>query len=316
MAKSIYTKLTGRSRGFFGFTQLWLAQDHLMLLDSTRFSERYQRFSFGDIQSIVVTEASSVIVLQVMAVLAALGWMALWFAVDSRFGKWSFAVTGAIALAFAILDIARGPRCRCVLHTRVSKEPLAPISRMRVARKVLAELKPRIEAVQGVLPPSLEPFGQTEPSQAAPPETPSEPGYLPEIVCALFLVNGVLIWATLRFPQVQELGGILLNSMVAQFLLVIVALLRRKGRDQRFLVYVAMVLGLLGIGLGAAAMVQGLGSWYMTVLEKAKHNDRTITPLKVFTDPGAVRLAVPVWCAAAGILGLAAAFWERRSKWR
>jgi len=135
------------------------------------------------------------------------------------------------------------------------------------------------------------------------------------MVCGLFLANGVLMWAT-RFPQVQQFWGILLNSMVAQFVLVIAALLRRKGRDRRFWVYAAMALGLIGIGLGAAEMVQGLGSWYMALLEKAKHNDRSITPLTVFASAHSQRILAPVWCAAAGVLGLAAAFWERRNKWR
>jgi hypothetical protein len=295
---------------------LWLAGDHLMLLDSTRFSERYKRFSFGDIQSIVVTEMPPPVVLQAMAVLGSLAWMALWFAVDARFGKWSFAVTGAIALGFAIVDIARGPRCRCVLYTRESKEPLDPVSRVRVARKVLAELKPRIEAVQGALPPSIEPFAQPAPSETAPPETPSEPGYLPEIVCALFLANAGLIWATLRFPQSAELSGVLINSLLAELLLIVVALIRRKGRDQRMVVYVVMGLGLLGLGLGAVVVAKGLGTWYLTVLDKAKQNDRSVTPMTVFADPHSGQAVQIGWRAAAGIIGLAAAFWERRSKWR
>ena len=56
MAKSIYQRLTGRKRTLFGFSQLWLAPDHILLVRSTRFTENYQRFSLADIQAIVVTE--------------------------------------------------------------------------------------------------------------------------------------------------------------------------------------------------------------------------------------------------------------------
>ena len=58
MAKSasIYKRLTRRKSGLFGYSQLWLAPDHILLVRSTRFTERYQRFALADIQSIVVTE--------------------------------------------------------------------------------------------------------------------------------------------------------------------------------------------------------------------------------------------------------------------
>ena len=66
MPQSIYTKLTRRHRTVLGYTQLWLAADHLLLLTSSRFAEQYQRFAFTDIQAIVVTQRPPQVVLQVV----------------------------------------------------------------------------------------------------------------------------------------------------------------------------------------------------------------------------------------------------------
>lgn len=316
MARSIYTKLTGRNRSLTGFTQLWAAPDHLMLLDSSRFAEQYKRFAFSDIQSIVVTELPSRLALQGVMIAAALASMALWFAVGPRWEKWTFAIAGALALLAAIVDIARGPRCRCVLQTRVSREWLAPVSRVRIARKFLAAIRPRIEAVQGVLPPMLEPFPQESIiADALPPPTPASPGYLPEIVFGVFLANAAMMWAIMRFPQSAELSGVLLNTIFAEIVLIVVALLRRSGRDERVIVYIIMALGIVGIAYGMAELVRSVGGWYLTVLEKAKNNDRTIPPLNVFAGQDRSLNIAVAWRTVAGVIGLAAAFYERRSKW-
>ncbi len=316
MARSIYTKLTGRYRSLAGFTQLWLAPDHLMLLQSSRFSEQYKRFAFSDIQSIVVTELPPRTVARSAIILAALAWMGLWFALEARWAKWAIELSGVLALLIPIADIARGPRCRCVLHTRVSREPLEPVSRIRIARKCLAEIRPRIEAVQGVLPPTLEPFPQAPSvTETPPPETPSPPGYLPEIVFGLFLANALMIWALMRFPQMTDLSGVLVNTIFAEMLLIVVAFLRRKGRDPRVIVYAVMALGILGIAYGFYELARELSGWYMTVLEKARNNDRSITPLTIFASGDRAQWMTVAWRAAAGVIGLGAAFYERRSKW-
>lgn len=309
MPRSIYTRLTPRNRTLGGHTQLWLAPDHLLLLTSTRFVEQYQRFSFADIQSIVVTQLPSQPVLQVVMILAALAWMSFWFVVDSRFAKWAFEITGAVALLLSIADIARGPRCRCFLRTRVSGQLLAPVSRIATARKFLAAVRPRIEAAQGVLE-SLPAIETAQPSP--PPELVSSPGYVPEILFATFLVNAVLIWAYGRFPRVPDIAGVLMNTVFAELVLIVVALVRRKGRDSRAVIYVVVVLSLAGLAFDAVTIGSELIVWYMKVLEKAKTGDKSITPL-TFLPTGGTRIAVAcAWRSVAGIFGLAAAFYERR----
>ena len=75
MAKSIYRRLTSRARSLTGYSQLWIADDHLLQLRSTRFYEQYQRFAFADIQAVIVTELPARTPLQAAFVTAALLWL-------------------------------------------------------------------------------------------------------------------------------------------------------------------------------------------------------------------------------------------------
>ena len=313
MSKSIYTKLTPTNRSFFGYTQLWLAPDHILLLTSSRFAEDYKRFAIAEIESIVVTDLPSRLPLQVILILAALAWISLSFTVNSMFAKGAFLITGTLALLWPILDIARGPRCRCFLYTRVSKELLAPVSRTRIAQTFLATLRPMIEAAQGLMPEQFTAIETSAPFELPPPQLVSPPGYVPEILFGLFLVNAVILWSLTRFPASQELFGVLLNTMIAEVMLIVVALLRRKGRDNRVIIYVLMVVCVAGIAFDSRAVGRGVVTWYMTLLEKAKHGDRSATLMSLF-PPGTHDAVIAYsWRAAAGVLGLAAAFWERRS---
>lgn len=309
-----FIKLTPRNRTVGGFTQLWLAPDHILLLTSSRIAEEYKRFAFSDIQSIVVTELPSRVIAQVMMILAALAWMSLWFAVDSRFAKWALEITGVLALLVPIADIARGPRCRCYLHTRVSKERLVPVSRMKTAGSFLAAIRPLIEAVQGALPreaiAAIE-IPYSAPDEPPPPEIVSSPGYLPEILFGTFLLNAVLIWASVKYPKLQDLSGVLINTLVAEALLIVAALVRRKGRDARVVTYVVIVLAVIGFGFDISTIARTIFGWYMTLIEKAKNGDKSLTVLTIFPNYGKGAIIASAWRAIAGVVGLAAAFYER-----
>jgi hypothetical protein len=309
---SIYTKLTPTKRRLFGYSRLWLAPDHILLLTSTQFAEEYKRFALSEIQAIVVTESPSRIIPQVIVGMLGLVLMALWF--DGNFGwqRWLFAIIGAVLLLWAIIDIARGPRCRCTLRTRVTKQVLEPVSRMRIARKFLGILRPMIEAVQGSLP---DQFGAVESPAAAweppPPEIVSSPGYLPEVVFGLFLTNAALIYAAAHSTKVAEISGVLLNLLTAEFILILVALVRRWGRDTRIVIYVIMALAIIGVGFDLKNLGSQFFGWYINVMDKAKNGDKSPTPLNLYPAMGSATIAYS-WRIAAGVAGLAAAFWERR----
>ena len=47
-----YSRLRGKKKGFFCIYTAWLGADHLLLIDSKRISEDYNRFYYSDIQAI------------------------------------------------------------------------------------------------------------------------------------------------------------------------------------------------------------------------------------------------------------------------
>jgi len=286
MARSPYSKLTGRNRGLMGYSQLWLAPDHILLLTSSRFTEEYKRFSITDIQAIVVTEVPSNVALQAVMIVAALAWMGLWFAVDSRFAKWFFEVTGALALLWSVFDIARGPRCRSYLQTRVSRELLEPVNRIKTARRVLATLRPMIEAVQGVLAPSSFPAPESPRESFVAPPPPaltSEPVYLPEIVFGIFFVNALLFWVSVAVPKIQEIPAMLISTLPIEALLVVVALARRKGRDPRVVPYVILAASLVAIGFDVVAVVRDVGGWFLSLQQTAQSGEKITPPTLPFS---------------------------------
>lgn len=313
--KSIYRRLTPRRRGFSGFTQLWLAPDHVLLVQNSRFAEHYRRFALADIQAIVVTTLPDRMPLQILAVSASLLWTAALFAVGSMFWKLFFGITGAVAIAISVADIARGPRCRCHLYTAVSRERLAPVSRVRGARALLDRLRPAIEARQGTLAPEriasmIEPGG---PPADAPPEVPSAPGYLPEVLFGLFLLNAVFVLAAVSFPRAQ-FGNVLPTTFFAEFVILIFALIRRPGRDPRRFIYALMALALLCMGWDAFGLGRSFVTFMGTVFEQARRGKAappTLAGWIAFQHTSAVFAAS--WRAAAGFIGLAAAFLERNS---
>ena len=115
-------------------------------------------------------------------------------------------------------------------------------------------------------------------------------------------------------PKVPEIPGILINSLLAEILLILVALLRRKGRDERVIIYVVIVLSIIGFGFDMVTIGGHLPGWFGSVLDKAKAGDKSPTFITLF--PSGSRRAIVAWSwrAFAGIVGLAASFYERRKK--
>ena len=305
--KSLYRRLTGRRRTPLGYSQLWLAPDHILLVKSTRFTEHYQRFALADIQALVVTELPDRIPLQIALGGAALLWTLAALAVSSLFAKGFFLITGAIAIAAVIVDIARGPRCRCHLHTAVSRELLAPVGRIKKAQTFLDQARTAIEAVQGHiehLP--AEPVYRTALADR-PPEVPHSPGYLPEIVFMLFLLDAALVLADLRFPR-NQIGSALPTTFFAEIVLVIVALIRRAGRDSRQVIYGVMVAALFCIGWDAVNLTRSFTALAM----EASHLPPP-TRLMVSWEPLAHGEAIfaAAWRIGAGVLGLVSAYLSR-----
>src|SRR5262249_28548781 len=130
MPASIYRQLTGKRRTFHMFTQLFVGPDHLLLVRSNRFEERYQRFYFKDIQALVVTGLRSRTCLQAsLGVLAVTIFLLAATLIPIVGWRIVAGMIGIIPAAIGLVDYFRGERCRMMLKTPVSHEALPPVSR-------------------------------------------------------------------------------------------------------------------------------------------------------------------------------------------
>jgi hypothetical protein len=141
-----YRKLPGARRTPLRKATLWLAGDHILSVDSHRFSEEYKRYYFKDIQAIIVTnrstamgKATDLIVAIVLALLALAAW---------RLQSSATAIAVGVMLLQFLIFKSLGPLCYCQLITAVSRDKLPSLHRLRTAEKVLRIIGPLIEQAQ------------------------------------------------------------------------------------------------------------------------------------------------------------------------
>lgn len=142
--------LLPREWGPLRYAEIWHEDDSLLCVHSSRISDRYARYRLRDIQALVLTEFP-----------LWNGARAAWLGLSSFFtlvlllappAWWKlFALLPGVSLLWAIGYLARGPRCRLVLHTAVSTVTLEAVRTMRQARAVEPELRRLVEGAQGRL---------------------------------------------------------------------------------------------------------------------------------------------------------------------
>jgi hypothetical protein len=308
--KSIYRRLTPRYRRVTGYSQLWIAPDHILLLKSSRFSETYQRFSFSDIQAIVVTELPDSQVAHFVVLLAALLWTALAATVSSRFGQGFFLVTGAWFIALAIVNVVRGQRCRCYLHTAVSRVLLEPVRRVRVARALLDRVRPEIEKAQGVLPAPSEESSQPPLAVSPveqPPEVPRPRGFVMEVLFGLLLLDALVIPVSQRFPLIgSQLTALMMSAFFAELALAVFILIWRARNDPRRAASALVAVALVCMLADLVWLGRGFVTWFQLLVEVAQRQQATPPPFTAALSPGWLYFAFG-WRMVAGLAGLAAA---------
>ena len=315
MGKPIYSRLTRRRRTLFGYSQLWLGRSHILLVESTHYTENYRRFALKDIQAIVVTTLPPRTVVQVVfltgAVLVTLGV----FFVDSIVTKGLIGFAGLVAVITVVVDIARGQHCRCYLQTAVSRELLVPVSRMRQARRLLGLLQPPMDAVQGVL--TEEDAGQAVapsiPAVEPPPHVQRSLGHVPEILFALCLLDAVLVWVDRNYPGLQ-FSNLLLTTFVGEVILAVVSLIRKGSRAP--LVTILVVLSFLCAGWDFVGIVQRFASTIGELAESARMGRPAVAVNFSWSpSPGQALFAI-LWRFIAGFTGLIAIYIDRRAEAR
>lgn len=143
-------------KGGFGCSSLWLGEDHLLYVEGFGLflpvSERYRRYAYTDIDSVVVATTSIKTLATLWYALAAVvsGVSLAVIAVDSEQPayRWIFVgiATGALiaSLFFLVRHLRRGASCVCELSTPVSRVQPRPLRRLETTLPALDELRERI----------------------------------------------------------------------------------------------------------------------------------------------------------------------------
>lgn len=147
---------------FYEKNGLYLGDDHLLSVNGY-YEERYHRFSFRDIQGIVVQRTntwmiSAAVLGTILLILSMLAGGALWATSGKNGDDWGalFVLCMIVILPAAgvlTMHLIQGPSCRVFIKTAVQCKELPALSRWRGARKAVACLQPLIEQAQADLPP-------------------------------------------------------------------------------------------------------------------------------------------------------------------
>jgi hypothetical protein len=239
----LYDKLPGDFRGFLTRNTLWLGSDHLLLIDSSRFSETYKRFYLRDIQSIVIRRSARFVIPYYWALLGLAALIALlvgWAPSRSAIFWTAFVVLAAVGIYLYVASVFHS--CTCHLITRANKVELPSLFRRYSARRFVEVMAPRIIAAQGELPAdwvdrstTMEEFsiGPVRDRETSVDPLPAvEFSFLSILVFLFVLIDAALTWIQIRAPESTAITLPNVLNMIALALcatFVIVRMSRRKG---------------------------------------------------------------------------------------
>lgn len=147
----IYRKLSPSAAGPTQYSSLWLGPDHLMIVRSNGYIERYQRFQLSDIQAFTIGPSNRRenwnIFWGCVGLIALIPLIITLVEHDVPYVSASFLL---VALGVITANLALGPTCKVFLVTRVQTVWL-PLVRRRRAERTLAELEPLVQAAQADL---------------------------------------------------------------------------------------------------------------------------------------------------------------------
>ncbi len=312
MSTSPFTKASLRHRSFTGYSQVWLAQDHVLVLRSSRIKETYRRFLFADIQAIVITQGPDVSVPRgLFGVLILIG--LLWaITATSIAGKVFLGLVTVIAAGLLIRDVMRGPRCRCVLQTAVSREQVDALSRTREARRFVEQVTPLIEqAQQQIVPQERDSTASSETSPmpdaaAQPPAISRRPSFAAETFFGLLFFTGILMLAGSSTP-LSTVFGVLAMVYTAEVVLGGLAVAQARSRSS--VLWATAIASLVLVGVDAVFLT-GASVWreFMSVVALGA-GPQALSKQLTLPD-NALYLAVG-WRIIACATGLFACRWDR-----
>lgn len=152
MASPQYKRLTGtrQRRGFAASSRssLWLGNDHVLLVITDGFTERYKRFYFRDIQAIVVRKTHRIALIAALMGILTVVFAGIAIMVEDLGFRIFFGIIAVLFFIPFLVNLLLGDTCDCQLQTAVQTEQLPSVSRVRRARKLWDRLRPEILAAQ------------------------------------------------------------------------------------------------------------------------------------------------------------------------
>jgi hypothetical protein len=236
-----YRKLPGDFRGILRRNSLWIGDDHLLVIDSSRFSETYKRFYLRDIQSIIVRRTPRFMVPYYWFLMAAVALIALLIGLNPfRESFFWPAITLLAGVAVYLYVASMFQSCTCHLVTRVNKVELPSLFRRWSARHFVDIMTPRIVAAQGELPADwVERSAILDEGSTAADRNPDTPGdLLPAapfslvtlLVFVCVLVDAGITWTELRRVDTRSLSLVNTVNMVTLAIASTISIVRLSRR--------------------------------------------------------------------------------------
>jgi hypothetical protein len=142
-----YKKLSSQRHHGSNYSRLWLAEDHVLLVTTTGYTEEYRRFFFADIQAVFIRKTKAGTVANWALVCIAIVLAVLGIFVSEAFIL--CVVVAGFCLLFAGFNALLGPTCLVEIQTAVARQELPPLHRLRPSKKIVARLLPLVTAAQG-----------------------------------------------------------------------------------------------------------------------------------------------------------------------
>jgi hypothetical protein len=338
-----YKRLPGRRRGVFRTGSLWIADDHLLAIDSWRFTEQYKRYYLTDIQAITLQRRAKItpgslalpllitVALWLLAILSATMIISI-----ARFGGpvnpiepmliMRFIGIGGVLAAAAIATYQLAAwfllSCECRIHTTTSADELRSLHRVWFARRALRRIDDRIRMAQGELPADWEtrlselhgaglaqpaPEGPVMSAEASAAE-PEKAVNLPVLAALMALIAAAGVGAFISENRILNVGLLLL--VIGAALFATIGALRTAGR-----------LATIMRGLAAGAIVVLMAAYAVSSIEGMRESTRHTAASDPKVSEFFGRLYTPwlrrtpaVGATVFGVAGLAAAILIRRTR--
>ena len=226
--KRQYRKLPGTGRGLIARHRMYLAEDHLLCVETIVFIERYCWFDLGDIQAITARATKT------WSIYLAIYGLGLALCLSLLVTRESLGVQiflGIVAGGMGMIvlgNLLMGPTCASTLTTSVTTQSLPSLGRLRTFRKVSEVLVPLIETRQGRMDPE-----RLRGSGVLIVDEPNQVPVKPDVIGPALAVSpepyrgGAILWLSLALLFDVVAGGImfLIDVPASSVLKLIAALL-------------------------------------------------------------------------------------------